>query len=136
MKLLKKPLKLITIADIFAIIGTFFLTAAHAITQAAIWALATPSAVGAEVEAVARAFEANQLAVSLLASVSGISLMIQYVIFPALVLTYYYIMRRAYIKRYPSVLIFVGIFLFFLGFLNVLNDLGNYIGVLIATGKL
>lgn len=128
------PKKAIRTADIMAGLGVIFLTLAHFITNVAMWYLMKLTTISDSVETVARAYEANPLAITLLSATQGYELMIAYVFFPAFILTIYYIMRKNYVRTQPLVLVFAGCILFFLGLMNVLNDAGNLLGLMLQQG--
>src|SRR3990167_10608148 len=114
-------------ADIMFVIGVFLLVGAHFITNMTVWTLVELRAVGAGAEAVARSYEANPFAIGLLTSVNGFKYIISYVLYPAFLLTMYYLMRKQYIKTKPIYLLFTSAFILFFGTINFLNDLSNLI---------
>ena len=120
-------------ADIIFIIGVAMLLGAHFITNIAMW---TMNDYKTDAKNYAQAFEANPLAISLVSSLSGITLMLSYIFQPAIMLAAYYLFRKKYIQVAPLALIFVAVFIFFAGLTNMLNDLGNLIGLMISRGLL
>lgn len=119
-------------ADITMVIGTAFMTAAHFITQVGIWMLADHQQ---DIKIVAQAVEANPAAVNVLA-LNGIAAILAYMIQPALLLSVYVLMRKGYIKASPTVLLFSGLYIFFAGLINILNDGGALLGLMISKGMI
>lgn len=130
------PKLLVRTGDIMFLIGVFLQVVAHAITNAAIWAMSTTAEIGATAQQIARAYEVNPFAISLVASTDAIALFISYIIQPALMLSVYYMIRRGFLQASPTIICFLGVMTFFMGVLNVANDAGNLLGLLIARGMI
>jgi hypothetical protein len=113
------------------ILGIAMLLGAHAVTTNAFWTMADHTKT---VHQVAQAFEANPSAVGLVTSIDGITLMISYVLFPAIILCGYYLHRKQIVKSSVITIAFYGSFVFFVGLLNFLNDLSALLGLFMNLG--
>lgn len=120
-------------SDIMFALGLLMLVACHFITTTIIWFLTSQNA-GATAQQVANAFEANPLAVNLVAGFTGISFIISYIVLPGLSLAGYWTFRNSYGKKNPSFLYMMASIVFFSGLLNVTNDLAALTGVLLQYG--
>jgi hypothetical protein len=118
-------------SDILVIIGVIFLTITHFITMVTVYSISNHQVTAQQV---AQAYEGNPLAVGLVSSLNGFSIIIQYIVMPAISLSAYYIMRKKMKDTQPMVLYFISLFVFFSGMLNLINDTGALAGVLLQQG--
>jgi hypothetical protein len=118
-------------ADIMFIVGLGLMITAHFLTILTIYAISDHSA---NVADVARAYEGNPLLIGLLSSVSGVSFIIQFIALPGISFASYYTIRRLFKNANPMFVFMLGAIAMFSGLLNVTNDLGAWIGVLLRYG--
>lgn len=121
---------MIRLADVMYIAGVVMVFLSHTVTNFAFWYLTQIKTIGATVQEVALAFEANPEFI-LIANLNGLFKILFYLILPAFIISAYWVSRKAYIKTSPSALAFMGTFMFFVGLLNLTNDVSNLAGLLL-----